>query len=82
MEIAQNFSGDSAAANVRMIGTLEPMQKLLVKKTYARSLRAMGIFYASIAVLGLVLSIFISRQNCSTEHFETRIGLERVESVQ
>lgn len=77
VEIAQDFSRDSATATIRIIGALELMQKLLVKKTYARSLRAMWIFYASIAVLGLVSSIFISQQNLSTEHFETRIGLEK-----
>lgn len=41
MDIAREFSGDSAAANVKLIGTLTPMQQLLVKKCYARSLRSM-----------------------------------------
>ncbi|KAE9369963.1 MFS general substrate transporter [Stipitochalara longipes BDJ] len=77
LDIAQKFSGDSAAANVKFIYTLEPVQKLFVKACYAKSLRSMWIFYASIAVLGLVLSTFISRQSLSTQHIETRTGLEK-----
>jgi hypothetical protein len=37
----------------------------------------MWIFYASVAVLGFVLSMFISRQYLSTVHVETRTGLEK-----
>jgi len=56
MDIAQKFSGDSAAANVKLIEILEPMQKLFGKESYARSLGSMWIFYASIALLAFVLS--------------------------
>jgi hypothetical protein len=47
----------------------------------SRSLRSMWIFYASVAVLGLVLSTFISRQQLSTEQVETRTGLEKAAGV-
>jgi hypothetical protein len=75
MDVAQNFSGGAAPANVKLIETLTPMQKLFVKEAFARSLRSMWIFYTSIAVLGLVLSTFISRQQLYTEHVEARTGL-------
>jgi hypothetical protein len=77
MDISQKFSGNSAAANVKLIETLRTMQKLFVKESYARSLRSRWIFYASVAFLGLMLSTFISRQQLSTEHVETRTGLEK-----
>jgi hypothetical protein len=60
MEVAQEFSGDSAAANIKLIETL-PMQKLFVKESFARSLRLMWIFYTSVAILGFMLSMLISR---------------------
>ncbi|KAN0102287.1 MFS general substrate transporter [Hyaloscypha variabilis] len=77
LDVAQKFSGDSAAANIKFIDTLEPMQKMFVKACYARSLRTMWIFYASVAVLGLFLSMFILRQSLSTLHVETMTGLEK-----
>ena len=77
LDIAQKFSGDTATANIKFIETLKPMQKLFVMECYARSLRTMWVFYASVAVLGLVLSIFISRQSLSTQHVKTRTGIEK-----
>jgi hypothetical protein len=77
LQVAQKFSGESAAANIKFIDTLEPMQKLFVKACYARSLRTMWIFYTSVAVLGLFLSTFILGQSLSTQHVETRTGLEK-----
>ena len=82
LEVAQKFSGDSAAANVKFIDSLEPAEKLFVKACYARGLRTMWIFYASVAVLGLVLSMFISRQSLAIEHVETRTGVEKAEGSQ
>lgn len=77
LDIAQKFSGNSAAANVKLIETLTSVQKAVVKDCFSQSLSSMWILYASVAVLGLVISTFISRQKLSTEYVETRTGLEK-----
>jgi hypothetical protein len=79
-ELAGNFSGDSAAANVNMITALSPLQKSVVKDSYARSLSSMWILYTAVAGLGLALSMFISRQELSTEHVKTRTGLQATDT--
>lgn len=76
-DIARNFSGHAAAANVKTIATLTGVEKMAVQKSYAESLSTMWILYSSIAGLGLVLSVFITKQNLTTEHVETRTGLEK-----
>jgi hypothetical protein len=50
---------------------------MAVQKAYAESLSTMWILYSSTAGLGLVLSVFITKQNLATEHIETRTGLEK-----
>jgi hypothetical protein len=77
VNIAQKFSGGSAAANVKLIGSLKPTQELVVKEAYAKSLSSMWILYASAATFGLVVSTLISRQKLSTEHVETITGIEK-----
>jgi len=76
-DVAQKFSGHAAAANVKFIATLTGVEKITVQKAYAESLSTMWILYTSIAGLGLVLSVFITRQHLAIEHVETRTGLEK-----
>jgi MFS family permease len=78
--VAQMFSADVAAANVPLIGTLTAAQSTVVKESYARSLSSMWIMYCSTAALGLLISMLISREQLSTEHVETRTGLDKPES--
>lgn len=75
-DIVQKFSGDAATANVKLIATLNGVEKIAVQRLYAESLSTMWILYTSIAGLGLVLSIFVTKQHLATEHVETRTGLE------
>ena len=77
-DIAQKFSGSTAAANVKLIGTLVGMEKTVVQKSFAESLSSMWVLYVSVAALGLIISTLISRQELATEHVETRTGLEKV----
>lgn len=76
-DVAQSFSGHEAAANVNLISTLTGLEKLAVQKSYAESLSTMWILYSSMAGLGLVLSVFITKQHLATEHVETRTGLKK-----
>jgi len=76
-DVAQIFSGHMAAANVKLIATLTGVEKLAAQKSYADSLSTMWILYASIAALGLVLSVLITKQHLAIDHVETRTGLEK-----
>lgn len=76
-DVAPKFSGGAAAANVKLIRTLTGLEKAVVQRSYAESLSSMWILYASVAALGLILSVFISKQHLATEHIETRTGLEK-----
>jgi len=76
-DVARKFSGNVATANIKVIATLTGVEKMAVQKLYAESLSTMWILYSSIAGLGLVLSVFITKQNLATEHVETRTGIEK-----
>ena len=80
LNVAQMFSGDAAAANVQFIGTLTAAQSTVVKDSYARSLSTMWILYCSVAALGLLISMLISREVLSIEHVETKTGLDKPEA--
>ncbi|KAL8940613.1 MAG: hypothetical protein Q9216_002726 [Gyalolechia sp. 2 TL-2023] len=81
-EIAHQFSGDDAAANVLSIGTItDGTQKLAVKEAFAWSLRNMWILYTCISLLGLLASAFVDKRELSKEHEETVTGI-RSEKVQ
>lgn len=77
MDVAQQFSGSAAAANVKLIGMLTGNEKMVVERAYAESLSSMWVLYVSMAALGLVISTLITRQELATEHVETRRDLRR-----
>lgn len=78
--LVQSFSGQDAEANVFLVGSIEdPAQRLVVKETFARSLRSVWIFYTTTAACGLLASVFIARTVLSKEHVETKTGLQREE---
>jgi len=68
--------GGSAGANVGLVGTLEGMQKEVVKQAFAKSLQTMWFLYAATAALGLLASCFISKQVLNTVHQETKVGID------
>lgn len=74
--VAQMFLGNAAAANVPLIRNLTAAQSTVVRDSYARSLSSMWILYCSTAALGLLISTFISKARLSTEHIETKTGLD------
>lgn len=71
--------GDSAGANVELVGTLVGTQKEAVKQAFAKSLQMMWILYAGTAALGLLASFFISKKVLTTVHQETKVGLDNEE---
>lgn len=75
-ELLNTFSGAEAAANIGLIGMIkDPAQALAVKEAFAWSIRNMWIFYACIAVVGVIAAFFIRSSRLSSEHVETRTGL-------
>lgn len=76
--VIKALSAGQAAANVDIIGTIPDMaQRTLVKEAFAWSLRNMFILYACVAAVGLLSSLAIKHVHLSTEHTETKTGLDR-----
>ncbi|KAH2023336.1 hypothetical protein KXV43_001647 [Aspergillus fumigatus] len=74
--LTEQMSGDSAAANIEMIKTIEDATQLLaVKEAFASSLRNMWILYTCMSALGIVAGVFILKTRLNKEHVETRTGL-------
>ncbi|RDW81831.1 hypothetical protein BP6252_02943 [Coleophoma cylindrospora] len=73
------FSGYQAAANVELIATIaDPAQHRVVQDAFAWSIRNMFIMYTAVAAVGLVASPFIKQRHMSTEHTETKTGIENM----
>lgn len=74
------FSDGKAAANVELIRTIQdPIQRGAVEAAFAGSLRNIWIMYTCFAGLGLIVSAFIVHSHLSTEHTETRTGIQKEE---
>lgn len=74
------FSGRDAEASVVLVGSIQDnAQKMLIKESFASSLTSVWIFYSCTAACGLVSSVFIVRAVLSTEHVETKTGLNKEE---
>ncbi|PKX97765.1 MDR family MFS transporter [Aspergillus novofumigatus IBT 16806] len=79
--LMEQMSGDSAAANIEIIKTIQDATQLLaVKKAFASSLRNMWILYTCMSALGIVAGLFILKTRLNKEHVETRTGLKSEKS--
>ncbi|KAL7929914.1 MFS general substrate transporter [Trichoderma chlorosporum] len=77
--LLEAFSGYQAAANVEMIATVhDPVQRRAVENAYAWSISNMFIMYTCISATGVLMSVFITHQDLSKEHTETKTGLENM----
>ena len=73
------LSGDQAAANVYIIGSIQnPVQRRAVLDAFAGSLRNIWILYTCIAFVGLIAGAFIKHGDLSKEHTETKTGLQQM----
>jgi hypothetical protein len=73
------FEGYDAAANVDLIPTVpDLMQRRAVQSAYAFGMRNMFILYTAFAAIGLLASPFIKHRHMSTEHTETKTGIENM----
>ncbi|KAI1206936.1 MFS general substrate transporter [Annulohypoxylon truncatum] len=73
------LSGDRAAANVEIVKTIQDAsQRLAVQDAFAWSIRNMFIMYTGVAGVAMVASAFIKHQRLSTEHAETKTGIQEL----
>lgn len=73
------FKGNDAAANVDLIGTIPDLaQRLVVQNAYAFGIRNMFILYTASAGVGLLATAFVKQRHMSTEHTETKTGIENM----
>ena len=72
------LSGSKAAANVGIPRTIQDAsQRQVVLEAFAFSVRNMFILYACLAAVALVASVFIKHRVLSTEHTETKTGIQQ-----
>ncbi|KFY88351.1 hypothetical protein V498_06810 [Pseudogymnoascus sp. VKM F-4517 (FW-2822)] len=78
--IAAQLSGRHAASNAMVVQSLELAQRDVARTAFSESLGMLWVLYASVAVVGMVASGFISRQTLCKEHEEPVTGLEYEEA--
>lgn len=77
--VLEALSGDQAAANVEIIQTIQDAaQRQVVQDAFAWSLRNMFIMYTCVAAVAMVASAFIKQRHLSTEHTETKTGIQQL----
>lgn len=77
--VLEALSGDQAAANVEIIKSIQDAaQRQVVQDAFAGSLRNMFIMYTCVAAVAMVASAFIKQQHLSTEHTETKTGIQQL----
>ena len=70
------LTGDQAAANVMLIGTIkDPLKQMIVKEAFAGSIRCIWIVCAVMAGCAFLCSGFVKTKVLSDVHVETRTGL-------
>ena len=77
--VLKALSGDQAAANVGITKSIQDAaQRQVVQDTFAWSLRNMFIMYTCLAAVAMVASAFIKQRHLSTEHTETKTGIQQL----
>lgn len=77
--LAVQFDGDNASANIESIGTLPSDQQIVVRQAYFHALRTVWIMYVAVAGLSSFLSLFVSEYHLSNERKEVVLGVNREE---
>lgn len=78
--ITDLLSNGQAVANIVAVNLIQDEgQKILVKETYAWSLRNIWLFYVCTSALCILSTVFIKKQVLSKEHEETKTGIKPME---
>ena len=73
------LSGVHAAANVGIVKTIEDAaQRRAAQDAFAWSVRNIFILYTSVAAVTVLASVFVKQGHMSTEHQETKTGLDHL----
>ncbi|KAK5172345.1 uncharacterized protein LTR77_003984 [Saxophila tyrrhenica] len=75
-QLAQRLGGGNAGAESNLIDSLPPGQRSVVRVAFANSLMPMWAMYTAFAAAGLVSAFFIGRKTLTSQHEETKTGLE------
>ena len=75
-QAAQVVAGSNAGISTDFINNLPQPQKNIVRKGFASALQPMWIMYTCFAGLGLLVALCIKRKKLTSEHEETKTGLE------
>ncbi|KAH8893292.1 hypothetical protein GQ53DRAFT_108458 [Thozetella sp. PMI_491] len=78
-ELASQFNGAQAAANVDLISTLPADQQDVVRRAYFSSLRSVWVMYVAFAGLSTFLNLFVRAHHLSKERQEVVLGVDRLE---
>ncbi|KAK8104907.1 MFS transporter [Apiospora kogelbergensis] len=76
-QVAVNFKGDHAAANVELIGSLSMQDQGAVRRAYFDSFRGVWIMCVIVAGLSLVANLFVRAHHLSVETQEVVLGVDR-----
>ncbi|KAL9062375.1 MAG: hypothetical protein Q9157_008976 [Trypethelium eluteriae] len=77
--VLEALSGDRAAANVGIVQSIQDnSQRQAIQDAFAWSLRNMFIMYTCAAGVAMVASAFIKHEHLSTEHTETKTGIQHM----
>ena len=75
--LLEALSGSQAAANVGIPRSIQDAsQRQVVLEAFAWSMRNMFILYTCLAAVAMVASVFIKHRKLSTEHTETKTGIQ------
>ncbi|KFH42466.1 putative transporter-like protein [Hapsidospora chrysogenum ATCC 11550] len=77
-DLAQLLDGGSAAANVELVRSLPPGQRVIARRAFYESTRSMWIMYVCFSALGLLLGGFIKGHPLKKEHEVTEVGLRNL----
>ncbi|ETS78622.1 hypothetical protein PFICI_10684 [Pestalotiopsis fici W106-1] len=78
-QLAGQFDGENASANVDKIAALPSDQGVLVRQAYFKALRTVWIMYVAIAGVASVLTLFVGEYHLSNERNEVVLGVDREE---
>lgn len=80
-KLAHQLSGSSFGSTTTLLRHLPPAQKTAVDEAYTSCLQKMWIFYTCVAVLGIVISLFITKKELSRQHQQVRTGIAEQERI-
>ncbi|KAI1480150.1 major facilitator superfamily-domain-containing protein, partial [Daldinia eschscholtzii] len=78
-DLAEKFSGDSAASNVFAVAKLEGRESYIVRGAYLTAIRTMYILFVALSGVGLLTSFIIKQRKMSQDHKEHKTGLQSLQ---